>query len=94
MDQVVILSLIGTALAANFMLAWNEHCKREALEKRVARLEEAGRKRIPYGAADELLDAMAALDRLTMDVDVLSAIKENVRAHIINALQIGTKNKK
>jgi hypothetical protein len=63
-------------------------------EKRIEKLETANRQRLPFKAQEEMLDAMAALDRITMDMDVLMAIKENARAHIINAMQVGTKKEK
>lgn len=96
--MAVITFLLGLGAGAGLsgLVAILVHlsCRNRDLEQRVTRLEETSRKRMPYAAADELLDAMAALDKLTMDVDVLNAIKENARGHIANALRVGTKEQK
>lgn len=93
MAQIVLGILIG---AGAMLLIWVVTEQRRTIKDlltRVTSLEACNRKRMPYAAQDELLDAMAVLDRLTMDADVMNAIRENVRGHIANALQVGTKPK-
>lgn len=60
----------------------------EAVQKPAAAV---GNKRLPYEAADELLDAMAVLDAAREKRLIEVEYVDNVRAHLAKALETGTK---
>jgi hypothetical protein len=64
------------------------------MEKRIADLEAANRQRLPYKSFEELLDAMAALDKEIEERKFQTSLLENVAGHIANAMKVGTKQEK
>ena len=60
-------------------------------EERMKKLEEANRKRMPYAAYEELLNAMAALDVHEREIDFEKSVMENAKAHLTKAMSAGTK---
>jgi len=79
-------------LAGLIVLVAAQVRKNRDMERRVTKLEEAGRKRIPYGVAEEVMDAMAALDKFVFEKEFYDGIVDNVRGHLANALKTGTKD--
>ena len=66
----------------------------EALEVRMEKLEAANRKRMPYEAMEDLLNARAALDREKEEHKFFVSLIENAEAHIEKAMTTGTKKGK
>lgn len=100
---VLVLSFIALITTILSMcLLWREWDRREKqktadkqktndLEKRVIELEAANKYRYSQRAADELLDAIAMFD-MDIDHDEIELEKKKViKAHLINALNVGTK---
>src|SRR5690242_6233710 len=63
------------------------------LQARIAKLEEANPQRLPHLAKDSILDAIATLDVLHYEEQVKQNLVDNAKAHLINSLQVGTKQK-
>ncbi len=61
------------------------------LEKRVEKLELAGKQRLPGRSYEEILDAMAALDALEHEEQFKNDLRQNAKAHLIKAMTVGTK---
>jgi len=86
---ITILTLFGAVgLIREYM-----NIKRtvDSHEERMKKLEEANRKRMPYAAYEELLNAMAALDVHEREIDFEKSIMENAKAHLAKAMSTGTK---
>lgn len=65
--------------------------KVDSHEDRMAKLEAANRRRMPYAAYEEVLNAMAALDVHEREIDFEKSIMENAKAHLAKAMETGTK---
>jgi len=89
--QVIVIVLLVVIIAMSAAMLYREfkHMN-ERLEARIANLEQASKKRVPYRTQEELLDAMAALDAFENEVDLGKAMIENAKAHIAKGLQVGT----
>jgi hypothetical protein len=61
------------------------------LEARIKTLEDATPKRLPYKAADEVLDAMAALTKELAEQNYHRDLIENAIGHLHNVMATGTK---
>lgn len=96
MSITTFLALATLILAIlSIALLWREWDRREKrvanLEKRIIELEANKNSRTPQRAADELLDAIAMLD-LDIEKDEIEIERKRViKAHVINALNVGTK---
>ncbi len=92
MELIQALVLIGIGIAATLLYsAWVHTDKRvTAIETRMRELENANRKRMPYRAMEELLDAMAALDKEKSEMQFHVSLIDNARGHMMNAMKSGT----
>ena len=86
---VILLTIIVAALLAREIRSTYDRIAE--LERRLRKLELAGRQRLPHAAADELLDAMAVLDMELSKKQIELDYLENVKGHITNAMSVGTK---
>lgn len=92
MTTIALIAIICLLALACLFLLHRDYCRTIAnLEARIAKLELIAPKRIPYKAADELLDAMAALTKEMAEQDFHRDLIMNAAGHITNALATGTK---
>lgn len=91
MDQVttVIVTIIVTVLVMLSVFAL--YTRFSNLEKRIQKLEDAGKMRLPFRSQDEMLNALAAIDALEHEQAFKNNLLENAKAHVIKAMQVGTK---
>ena len=93
--KFLLLIVIGILTVMAALGAMREYMgtksKVESLEERMKKLEEANRKRMPYAAYEELLNAMAALDVHEREIDFEKSVMENAKAHLTKAMSAGTK---
>ena len=85
---------IALGLICLYFLAreWNRQEKQITdLAKRVRDLETANVQRLPYKSFEELLDAMAALNKEIEERKFQTSLIENAAGHIANAMKVGTK---
>lgn len=80
----------GAGLLGIILVVLGLAAKNRDMDRRVSKLEEASRKRIPYGVAEEVMDAMAALDKFVFEKEFYDGLVDNVRGHLTNALKTGT----
>lgn len=86
---LIILSLLLLALLAR---EWSRMERRVGeLMKRVRDLEQANLQRLPYKSYEEILNAMAALDKEMTERTFYNSLIENAKAHLTNAMSAGTK---
>lgn len=70
---------------------WSRNEKRiHALEQAVEKLETSNKQRLPYKAFEDLLNAMAALDKEQTEMEFHVSLIDNARGHIANAMKVGT----
>ncbi len=87
---IIILVLIGIC-AALMLREWNRTDARlTAIETQMRGLETANRQRLPYRAMEELLDAMAALDKEKQEMEFHVSLIDNAMGHMTNAMRTGT----
>jgi hypothetical protein len=60
------------------------------IETRMHKLETANRQRLPYRAMEEMLDAMAALDKEKTEMEFHVSLIDNAIGHMTNAMKTGT----
>lgn len=60
-------------------------------EERIAKLEAANRKRMPYEAFERILDARAAINKEKEEFQFFISLMENAEAHLEQAMSAGTK---
>jgi hypothetical protein len=84
---------VGAGATALLMMVRGLHRQITELKERIAKLEEAGRKRMPFGAVDEILDGIAVLSRLDDDLELKRDYLHVGLAHIKKAIQTGTKGR-
>lgn len=89
---VIVLSIITAALIARELDRQSRRYRN--LEERIKKLEEANSQRLPYRSFEELLDAMAALDKELEERSFYNSLLENAKGHIANAMKVGTKREK
>ena len=90
--EIVAFVLLGIIIALGAFLLYREFINQiSALTTRIEKLEEANRKRMPFKSQDEILDAIAALDLLEYEEDIKANLRKNAKAHLFNALEVGTK---
>lgn len=88
---IIVISLIMICL---YFIAreWNRQEKRIAdLTKRVRDLEQANMQRLPHRSLEELINAMAAIDKEIEERKFQTSLLENAAGHIANAMKAGTK---
>lgn len=90
MSQINVL-LVGVAIGICATLLsmeiWNMH-------KRLQKLEQANKLRLPHEAYEAILDGMAALDVRDREMALEKMILENAKEHFSKALKTGTKRAK
>jgi hypothetical protein len=86
--------IIFVSLICLFLLG-REWARREKqisdLTKRIRDLETANRQRLPYRSYEEILNAMAALDKELSERNFYTSLIENAKGHLANAMKAGTK---
>lgn len=88
--EIIIIFLIGVASTLMFV-EWRRTDERLGkIETRMHELEAANCKRMPYRAMEELLDAMAALDKEKSEMQFHVSLIDNARGHMMNAMKSGT----
>jgi hypothetical protein len=92
MELIQAFILIGIGIAATKLYnTWSNTDKRlTALERQIASLEAANRQRLPYRAMEEMLDAMAALDKEKTEMEFHVSLIDNAIGHMTNAMRTGT----
>lgn len=91
---IIVLAL---AIFCLYLLSreWSRREKQIAdLLKRVRDLEKANLQRLPYRSYEELLNAMAAIDKELGERSFYISLLENAKGHIANAMKAGTKREK
>ena len=92
--EIIIIGLVALCV---YLLGrdWkrNEERIRE-MEKRVQDLESASRQRLPYRAFEEMLNAMAALDKEKSEMEFHTSLIDNAMGHMANAMRAGTVREK
>ena len=58
------------------------------------RSESASRQRLPYRAFEEMLNAMAALDKEKSEMEFHTSLIDNAMGHMANAMRAGTVREK
>jgi hypothetical protein len=92
--EIIIIFLVSICL---FLIGreWARNEKRiQDMEKRVTDLESASRQRLPYKAFEEMLDAMAALDKEKTEMEFHTSLIDNAMGHMANAMKVGTVREK
>ena len=93
MEIITILLVILCSLLLG--REWSRYEKRiHALEESVKNLETSNRQRLPYKAFEEILNAMAALDKEKTEMEFHVSLIDNARGHIANAMKAGTVREK
>jgi len=86
---ITILTLFGAVgLIREYM---DIKRKVDSHEDRMKKLEEANRKRMPYEAFEQILDARAALNKEKEEFQFFVSLIENAEAHLDKAMATGTK---
>lgn len=100
---IFLLALTTIALVTlSTVFIWREWLHKEkdlrqkinALSGQIDKLEKANAMRLPYKSFEELLNAMAALDKEIYERNFQTSLLENATGHIANAMAIGTKREK
>jgi hypothetical protein len=94
--QIEFVALILVFICV-FLLSreWTRNEKRiQDMEKRVHDLEAASKQRLPYKAFEEMLDAMAALDKEKSEMEFHTSLIDNAMGHMANAMKVGTVREK
>lgn len=84
--------MIGIGIAAALLYgAWIHTDRRlTGIETRMHELETANRQRLPYRAMEEMLNAMAALDKEKSEMEFHVSLIDNAIGHMSNAMKTGT----
>lgn len=93
MEIISIIVAIIIIICVGLLYAEFRHIQADAkhLEKRVEKLEQSARQRMPFRSYDEILDAMAALDALEHEENFKRDLIQNAKAHLTNSMTVGTK---
>jgi hypothetical protein len=92
--EIIIIGLVALCV---YLLGreWNRNEERiREMEKRVQDLESASRQRLPYKAFEEMLNAMAALDKEKSEMEFHTSLIDNALGHMANAMSAGTVREK
>lgn len=94
-SDILLAVVIGILALFIIHREWTQLTTRIGLqEERIAKLEQAARLRMPHKAVEDILDAMAALDKEQTEMKFHLSLSENIKGHLINALSAGTKREK
>jgi hypothetical protein len=98
-DMEIIILLLVFICALILYREWAEAKRRnekriQDMEKRVTDLEAASRQRLPYKAFEEMLNAMAALDKEKTEMEFHTSLIDNAMGHMANAMRVGTVREK
>lgn len=88
MTAIIAIILLGLFALLCVGIAFLDY---RDLKHRVEALEQANAQRLPYRAADEILDAIAALVKDEAEQDFHRELIRNAAGHLQNALKVGTK---
>ena len=87
-----LLSIVVLAFLA--LEIYRTYSRINDMEMRIRNLEDANRLRLPHRSQEELLNAMAVLDKELEERNFYNSLIENAHGHIANALSVGTKREK
>lgn len=88
--EIIIILLIAVCVCLMFREWHRTEARISGIEERMHELEAVNRKRMPYKAMEELLDAMAALDKEKSEMQFHVSLIDNARGHMMNAMKSGT----
>ena len=89
---LVVLSIICLLFITR---EWSRRDKQiNNLTRRVNDLEQANLQRLPFRSYEEILNAMAALDKELEERNFYNSLIENAKGHLTNAMSAGTKREK
>lgn len=92
--KIVAIVLACLLILVSLMFLFREftslHGKNKEIERRLTKLEQASRFRMPYRSQDEILDAMAALDALMHELQFRTDLIDIAKGHLTNSMAVGT----
>ena len=93
--KILLVLILAAIVVLCAVLLYLHFAKRlNDLEARVAKMEEANKKRMPYEAMDALIDAMATVNVMEREEAFKLSLIENLKAHITSSMAVGTKREK
>lgn len=92
MEIETLLAIILTAVITLSVIRFVDEYK--LMKKRITTLEEANRLRLPYKSYEEILDAIAAHNLYMEQKKFEVSLLENEHAHLVKAMQVGTKRER
>jgi len=92
MDCIALITILvfaaliaGIFIGALYMAIQNLHQENGNLRDRIAALESAQAKHLPYHTADEIENATAAINAIQFDLDFKKDLLDNALAHLHQA---------
>ena len=92
--EITIILLIAFCAILLFRDWQRQESRLREMEKRIQDLEAANRQRLPYKAFEEMLNAMAALDKEKSESEFRTSLIDNAIGHMANAMKVGTTREK
>ena len=88
--EIIIIFFVGVVVTLLYVEWRKTDIRLNDIETRMHKLETANRQRLPYRAMEEMLDAMAALDKEKTEMEFHVSLIDNAIGHMTNAMKTGT----